>query len=434
MNATIRVLAAVAAMATAIPSGAGCAVPTATSGADADTVTTKYEVSGVRVIQRITDRNDIVSVRLYLLGGSRQLKHGNEGIEALLMRTSQIERANALAAAGAHSILEVGRDWTVTGFLTLRRSLTSAWNAWVVGVTAPELSGAAVGQARGEMLSEARRRYGDPDARVETLAWQNLFRNHPYRFDPYGTVQSISGLWGTQLRRYAHDQMVKSRMLVIVVGNVAQDSVRSLVAGTLGKLPAGSYTWTLPPPVQARPNTWAFEDRSLPTNYILGYIVGPPPTNPEYFAFEVATNLLSGRLRDVIRTQHSLSYAVYASFQEDAIPTAAVYATSADPAKVFSLMIDQVEWLQSLSQVPGWALNHYLDQFVLDQLTQNLTNDAQAEALARAELYFGDYRLADRYVAGLRHVQPKDIRKVAIDYMRAMQLGYLGNTSLMSFH
>jgi zinc protease len=431
MNAMLRVLAAIAVLATTVPPGARCA--TATAAADPDTLTTGYDVAGVRVIQRITDRNDIVSVRLYLLGGSRQLKTGTQGIEALLMRTSQIERADAVAAAGAHSILEVGRDWTVTGFQTLRRDLTDAWNAWVVGVTEPKLSGLAVGQARGEMLSDARRRYGDPDARVETLAWQNLFRNHPYRFDPYGTVQSISGLWGPNLSRYAHDQLVKSRMLVVVVGNVPQDSVRKLVAGSLGTLPAGSYVWELPPPVQLRPNAWNYENRLLPTNYILGYIVGPPPTDPSYFAFEVATNLLSGRLNDVIRTENSLSYAVYASFQEAAIPTAAVYATSADPAKVFSLMIDQVEWLQTLSQVPGWALNHYLDQFVLDQLTQNLTNDAQAQALARAELYFGDYRLADQYVAGLRHVKPDDIRKVAIRYMRAMQLGYLGNTRLMSF-
>ncbi len=40
-------------------------------------------------------------------------------------------------------------------------------------------------------------------------------------------------------------------------------------------------------------------------------------------------------------------------------------------------MVDQLEWLQTLSQLPGWALKHDLDQFVLDELTQNLTNDAQ---------------------------------------------------------
>ncbi len=381
------------------------------SAAGADTLTTMYDASGVRVIQRMTDRNDIVSVRLYLLGGSRQLKRGTEGIEALLMWTSQVEHQDALAEAGARSIFSVGLDWTVTGFQTLRANLGDAWAAWVPGVVSPTLSRTGLDRARVEMLSDARLRYGDPDRRVRMLAWANAFQRHPYRFDPLGTVQSLRALNATQLYAYAKDQMVRSRMLLVVVGNVGRDAVSTLVAGSLGTLPAGTYKWTLPPPVPERPPRIVYENRRLPTNYLLGYVIGPPPTDDEYFAFEVATNLLSSRMNEVIRTEKSLSYAAYASFREAAIPTAAVYATSAEPAKVYYLMVDQLTWLQTLTRVQGWAFGDYLDQFVLDQLAQDLTNDAQGQALARAQLYFGDYRVADQYFARLHRVSRADVRK-----------------------
>ncbi len=422
-------LLATAAVLVGAPARASGAVTSASP--TGDTLTTMYDASGVRVIQRTTNRNDIVSVRLYLLGGSRQLKPRTQGVEAMLMRTAQIEHREALADAGARSILYAGHDWTVTGFQTLSENLRASWAAWVPGVVAPTLDSAAVGRARGEMISEARRRNGNPDEHVYALAWGTAFADHPYILNPLGTVPSLSILHVGDLRAYAREELVRSRMLLVVVGNVDRDTVSALVAGSLGTLPAGAYTWTLPPPVPKRPPRIAFENRRLPTNYLLGYVIGPPPTDEQYFAFEVATNLLSGRLHNVVRVERSLSYTASASFEENAIPTAAVYATSADPAKVYELMLKELTWLQTLSNVPGDVLRYYLDEFVIDQLAQDLTNDAQAQALARAQLYFGDYRLADQYVTQLRRVHPQDIRRVAIEYMRVMQLGYLGNTRLM---
>src|SRR2546426_3868349 len=45
--------------------------------------TTLFRSSGVRVIQRVNPATDVVAVRLYLLGGTRQLTERTAGIEAL---------------------------------------------------------------------------------------------------------------------------------------------------------------------------------------------------------------------------------------------------------------------------------------------------------------------------------------------------------------
>ena len=44
-----------------------------------DSLTTSYEVSGVRIIHRLTPANDIVAANVYLLGGVRQIVRGSVG-------------------------------------------------------------------------------------------------------------------------------------------------------------------------------------------------------------------------------------------------------------------------------------------------------------------------------------------------------------------
>ena len=48
----------------------------------------------------------------------------------------------------------------------------------------------------------------------------------------------------------------------------------------------------MPPPVPFREMSWLTEHRPLPTNYILGYFMGPEPTHADYYPFQVATQLL----------------------------------------------------------------------------------------------------------------------------------------------
>src|SRR2546430_17444635 len=89
-----------------------------------DTLTTSYQVSGVRVIQRVNLATDVVAVRLYLLGGTRQLTERTAGIEALFLRaaaygTAQFkddEARRALDRTGCGVALDPDLDWTVFGF------------------------------------------------------------------------------------------------------------------------------------------------------------------------------------------------------------------------------------------------------------------------------------------------------------------------------
>ena len=49
--------------------------------------------------------------------------------------------------------------------------------------------------------------------------------------------------------------------------------------------------------------------------------------------------------------------------------------------------------------------------------------------IARAELYRGDYRLADRFVSELTSVTPEAVQRVARRYMKGIRFAYVGDPS-----
>ena len=403
-----------------------------------DTLTMSYDVSGLHVIQRVNRGTDIVAARLYLLGGTRQLTEGTAGIEALLLDAAAYgterypgdEARRAMARTGSVVQIDVGADWSVFGFTGLAQDFDSAWGVLADRVAHPTLSAQAIGAARSRLVTSAHSRYSDPDERIRIIAGQSMFPNHPYSVDPEGTEASLKSITPEQVRAYAHDQLVTSRMLLVIVGNVERAHAESLVTRTLAQLPRGTYQWTLPPPAPKIPSRWLVEHRLIPTNYILCYFTGPPPTEHSYWSFRVATALLSSQLHYSVRVQHSLSYAAYAPFIDRAIPIGGAYASTAKPDQVLPLMQEAVRTLQS-ADLDYFALSRFLDSYAFDYLEENATAADQADFLARAELYLGGFRRGDEFVKRMRSVSPTEIRNAANIYMSRLQYAYLGDTTRM---
>ena len=85
--------------------------------------TTSFDVSGVHVILRQNNANNVVAANLYLLGGARQITDANAGIEPILLDvsergTSRYPRANirrAMARLGSEIVVAPSADWTMFG-------------------------------------------------------------------------------------------------------------------------------------------------------------------------------------------------------------------------------------------------------------------------------------------------------------------------------
>lgn len=419
----------------------GSALPwtSRTKAALHDSLTTSYEVAGVRVIHRLTPANDIVAANVYLLGGVRQINDDNAGIEPLLLEASDRgtreyagDRVRTmLSHLGSSIVVDPETDWTMFGLRATREGFDSTWSVMASRLMHPTLDSGQVKLVREQLLAAVRQRGDNPDALVSFIADSFAFSGHPYARSTLGTERSLAHLTVPALKRYHNEQIVKSRLLVVVVGNVARSQVEKVIARTLAKLPAGTYRWTLPDSVPMRAAGFAVESRPLPTNYLLGYYLGPAAGSKDYQALRVAAAVLSGQLFAEIRSRRNLTYAVDAPFVERAIASGGLYVTTVSPDTTLALMRQQISALQQ-GTIDREALERLVQQFITEYFLNNETNAEQANFLARAQLFRGDFRVADLFVDELREVSPEDVQRVARQYMRDVRFAYVGDSQRLS--
>ena len=405
-----------------------------------DSGTTTYEVAGIRVIHRYVTANDVVAANIYLLGGTRQLAQGNAGIEQLLLEVSGYGTRRypldtlrrRMAALGSAIDVAASRDWTRLGLRATSATFDSTWAILADRLVAPTLDSTAVELVRAQIMAAVRQRRDDPDALVTFLADSIAYVDHPYSIEPLGTLQSLESITRADLLRYQAEQISTSRILLVIVGQVERARVEGLVRATLGTLPRGSYTWVAPPEPTVRGDALVVEHRVLPTNYVLGFFHGPKSTNTrDYHALRVASAILSGRLFGEIRSRRNLTYAVSAPFLERALSASGIYVTTVSPDLTLGLIREEIESMQQ-DIIGRQGLSELVQQFITEYFLDNETNAAQADFLARAQLYQGDYRTAEEFVEELRKVGPDDIRRVSRLYLRDARFAYVGDTTKIS--
>jgi zinc protease len=402
-------------------------------------LTTSFDVSGVHVILRQNNANNVVAANLYLLGGARQVTEGNAGIEPILLdvseRGTQRYPKNSLRRAmsrlGSEIVIAPSADWTMFGIRSSTEVFDSTWAIFADRVMHPNLAKAEVNVVKSQYLSGIRQRRDDPDALAGYLADSITFVGHPYAVSVTGTERSLQAVDSATLRDYHRTQFVTSRMLLVVVGNVDRAHIERLVSQSIGRLPGGEYKWTAPPRVPESQTAVVIERRLLPTNYIIGYYSGPLANGRDYQALRVATSVLTGRMFAEIRTRQNLTYDVHAPFVDRAATAGGLYVSTVAPDTTLKLMRAAIVDLQQGMLDPA-GLRQLEDQFITEYFLDNETNAAQADFLARSELYGGDYKEADRFVDELKRVSPEDIQRVARRYMKGFRFAYVGDPSKLN--
>ena len=400
------------------------------------TLTSSFEVDGVKVILRQSNANNVVAANLYLLGGARQITAANAGVEALLLEVSdrgtrkypKTILRRKMSRLGSEINTAPSVDWTMFGVHATTEVLDSTWAIFADRLMQPTLDPDDIALIKSQFVSGIRQRRDDPDALAQYLADSIAFSGHPYGIPVTGTEQSISSLDAKALRDYHTTQFVKSRMLLVVVGDVDRAHVERLVRSTFAKLPQGNYAWMPPPRLPEKPAAVVIERRILPTNYIVGYYSGPLANSDDYQALRIATSVLTGRMFSEIRTRQNLTYDVHAPFVDRAATAGGLYVSTVAPDTTLKLMRAAVHELQD-GLLDQDGLERLEQQFLTEYFLDNETNDAQADFLARSQLYRGDYKAADKFVDELKSVTPEAVRRVARKYMKGIRFAYVGDPS-----
>jgi predicted Zn-dependent peptidase len=395
---------------------------------------TEFEVNGLKVLVKRREGSQTVAAGLFLRGGSRNITTANAGIETLMLDVMSEGSAgyprerlrSELARTGTVIGSSSNYDYSVLSFTSTRANFDSMWNLFTDVALHPAFTKEDFDLTKTRALTGLSDDTDDPDTYLQRLQEQAAYAGHPYINRPEGTVESVSRLTLDDVRRYHQQMMETSRLMLVIVGDLDANQLKTRIAASFGKLPRGNYKADAVPQLSFSASTVEITQRGLPTNYIQGLFAAPPITSPDIYPMEVASAMLRDRVFEEVRVRRNLSYAPSAFLSSQGANVGGIYVTAVDANQAVRVMLDQIRRLQTQpldqSDITG-VVSQYLTTYYLGQET----NAAQAANLAEYELIGGGWRNSFETIAKLRAVTPADVQRVAQKYMRNIRFVVLGN-------
>jgi len=397
-----------------------------------------FEVNGLKVILKRRPGSPTVAGGIFIRGGSRNIDEKTAGIENLMLATAIEAGRNKprqtvrreLASMGSAIGSGVTNDFSVISFGTTKGNFDRLWEILSEVTLNPAFAEDDIKRNREQILTGLREAGTLPENALDAIEEKALYSGHPYANDVSGTIQTITAITPAALRDHHKKVMETSRLLIVIVGDIELNDLRTKVAGSFGKLPRGSYTDPKYPSLNFSKGTLDSLQRPLPTNYVKGTFAAPPPGSKDYYAMRVAISILQTLVYQTVRQQLQLSYAPDASMNNLAVNTANVSVSTNDPNRAVSVMLEQIGFLRG--RLLNEAVIEEISSFFLTRHYIGLeTSGAQVADLALYELIGGGWRNSFEFMNGVRAVKPEDVRDVANRYMKNIRFSYLGNTSVI---
>jgi zinc protease len=393
------------------------------------------ELGGVEVLHKLVPETEVCAVQLYFRGGVRNITAAEAGIERLLLDTARrgshdfsrkdIERF--LARTGSALRTGQARDFSRLSLYCAHAHVQEGLELLLDVAARPALEAAELELVRSRLLAEARHKLSDPQSLLGRASVEQYYGGSPYALDADGTLETLPGLTLEQLRAHHERLLVRSRLLLVAVGNVERAALAEHLQRRLGSLPEGRWELApLPEPAGASRAQVRLIEREQPTNHVVALFSGPSVASEEYPAFFAALDYLRHRLFEEVRTKRNLAYAVSAGAGGLVQNHGRIALISADPRRCFEVIAEELERLRT-TRIDEKDLSDTLSQLRTGLLMQRTRLAGQADELGRAHVTAGDWRLAELFDEQIAAVTPKDVQAVYRGGLRNFNVVLLGN-------
>jgi zinc protease len=275
---------------------------------------------------------------------------------------------------------------------------------------------------------ERRQRYDNqPYGRVLEETLKRLYKVHPYKNTPIGTMEHLDAAQEADYKQFYKDFYRPDNAILSIAGDIDIEQTKKLIDTYFKDIPRGKSEIYRPkvkePAISKMVRDTAYDNVQLP-GVIMAYHI-PPQGTPDFYAVNMLSTLLSqgesSRMNKslVDGSQIAVFAGLFALGLED--PGASVcYAIAnmgQDPANLEKAMDEEIEKMQK-ELVTEAEMQKVLNQIENDFVTANNSVAGIAESLANYEMYFGDANLINTELERYRKVTREDIRRVANQYFQ----------------
>jgi len=394
----------------------------------------EFEVNGLKVLMKRREGSLTVAAGLFIRGGSSNINAQNAGIETLMLSAATEASAgfprermrNELSRMGTVIGSSSNNDYSVLSLASTRMHFDRSWEIFTDVILRPSFTKEDVSLVQSRLVVGLSDDTDNPDVYLQKLQDKVAYAGHPYLNSTNGTPETIGKLTPEDLRAYHKKLMETSRLLLVIVGDLNVNEVRSLVEASFGKLPRGTYKPEAVPQLAFDKSSVEVTARELPTNYVQGLFTAPPLTSPDIYAMRIASSMLRDRVFEEVRVKRNLSYAPDAFLRTQAANVGGLYVTAVDANQSIKVMLNEIVRLQS-QPVAQEDIHAVIAQYLTTYYLGQETNAAQAGELAQYELIGGGWRTSVDFLDKLTAVTPADIQRVSQKYMRNIRFVVLGN-------
>jgi zinc protease len=395
---------------------------------------TEFDVNGLKVIVKKREGSATVAAGLFIRGGVENITAANAGVESLMLSVASEASASYprdrmrrdLARLGTVIGSSSNYDYSVLSLASTRANFDRSWDIFTDVALHPSFTKEDVDLVKSRVVASLSDDADEPDTYLQRLQEKVAYAGHPYLNRPEGTAETVSKLTAEDLRAYHQRMMQSSHLLLVIVGDLDPNQLKSRITLSFGKLPRGDFKPEALPALVFNSSTLDITTRELPTNYIQGFYTAPSITSPDIYPMYVASSLLRDRVFEEVRVKRNLSYAPDAFLRSQAANIGGIYVTAVDANQAVRVMLNEMTRLQN-QPVSRDDITGAIAQFLTTYYIGQETNAAQAGSLAEYELIGGGWRNSLQFLEKLRTVTPAEVQRVSQKYMRNIRFVVLGN-------
>jgi zinc protease len=397
--------------------------------------TEMFDVDGVRVLLRANPQSEVVAVKAFLQGGVAYSGAERGGLELLLLQIAEKQSekfpkekmSRELTRLGAQIESQATTDYSTLTLNSLQRNFGESFDIFLDALFHPLVTDSELTLARQRRLTDLAQQDDNPDAYLARMAVENTYGSHPFAINPLGTRERITAATVADLQKLKTDTLNRSRVLLVVVGNVSKDDVTNRVRAALRDVPKGDFTRaTLAPIPDIDRATTKRVTRDLPTVYIQGLYPAANPASPDFAALYIGTSILRDRLFNEIRTKRNLSYAPGSWVFQRGANVGAVYVTTPNPNEALKVMATEIRKMQT-SPAPETEVRNAANAARTRLLSSLQASDDIADWLGRFEVEGAGWQGVEALIASFSTVTPEEVRAALDKYAHHIDFAVLGN-------
>ncbi len=405
-------------------------------------VTRKVLENGLTILLKEVPRTPIVSIMAYVKTGSaHEGEWSGSGIshavEHMLFKgtesrgVGEVERE--IRSYGGDMNAFTSHDTTGYTLVVHRDHYPKALAVLADCLTHARFDAAELEKEKEVILNEIRLNRDNPSRRLLDHLWENVYRNHPYRFPVIGHASLLKQLTREDLVQYYHEKYIANNTILVLVGDfhtpealeAIEENFRAFERRTLSPEPL----WNEGGSGGAR-EVW--EEAPVQMAHLaLGYYT-VSVRDKDMYPLDVLAILLgegeSSRLVKGVRKEKGLVYAIESSHYSPLDPGFFGVFSVLEKEKIQEALRTIQKEIQKIQEgkIDAEELQKAKQQVLTGFFFGRETIQSQSRDLAENEAAGLNVLFSERYVRSIASVTAEDVQRVAKRYLKEDNLTLVG--------